>query len=215
MRSSAINKANKATSTQLEACILTSRELNGARLHFVVKTSSELSDVERERIWNIFESNMHLFYTTSSFGWNPRSKKEEMFHSHARLVLCSESIPSEFRIVAYTIFRFEREAKQDVVYWLETPSSSIEKSYELQVTEESRGLGVGKLLMGSLFDIGSRWRMKNVMLTVFKVANSAASAFYRSLGFDLDSSSPGYAEEGDWQDEELDCDYVILSKSIP
>jgi hypothetical protein len=28
------------------------------RLHFAVKTSSELSVVEREQVWNIFESNM-------------------------------------------------------------------------------------------------------------------------------------------------------------
>jgi len=67
-----------------------------------------------------------LRYATSSFGWDPSSKKEEMFHPQARLVLCercddafssSEPFPSESRIVAYTIFRFEREAKQDVVYW--------------------------------------------------------------------------------------------------
>lgn len=175
--------------------------------HFRVKYALVVSSRDASSIFTIYP----LSYTTSSFGWDPRAKKEEMFHSHARLVLCercddaplgSESISPESRIVAYTIFRFEREAKQDVVY-----------CYELQVTEESRGLGVGKLLMGSLFDIGSRWRMKNVMLTVFKT-NSAASAFYKSLGFDLDPSSPGCAEEGDWKDEELDCDYVILSKSI-
>jgi hypothetical protein len=67
-----------------------------------------------------------LSYSTSSFGWDPRSKKEEMFHPRARLVLCercddasstSELHPSESRMVAYTIFRFEREAKHNVVYW--------------------------------------------------------------------------------------------------
>ncbi|KAG1755212.1 acyl-CoA N-acyltransferase [Suillus paluster] len=213
MRSgNAVNKANKATATQLEACISTSIELNGVRLHLAVKASSELSDVERERIWNIFESNMRLLYAASSFGWDPHSKKEEMFHPHARLVLCercddttsgSEPFPSESRIVAYGILRFEREAKQDVVY-----------CYELQVAEESRRLGVGKLLTSALLDIGSQWGMKKVMLTVFK-ANNAALAFYKFLGFDLDPSSPGLAEDDGWQDEdELDYDYVILSKSI-
>jgi len=135
-----------------------------------------------------------------------------MFHPQARLVLCeqcddapstSELYPSESRMVAYTIFRFEREAKQDVVY-----------CYELQVTEQSRGLGLGKLLTNALSDIGSRWRMKKVILTVFK-ANSAAFAFYKSLGFDLDPSSPRLVENDGWQDEdELYCDYVILSKPI-
>ncbi|OJA21167.1 hypothetical protein AZE42_04555 [Rhizopogon vesiculosus] len=211
--SAVVNRANKATATQLEECLSTSRELNGVRLHLAVKTSSELSGVEREQVWSIFESNMRLLYATSSFGWDPHSKKEEMFHPQARLILCercddafssSEPFPSESRMVAYTILRFEREAKQDVVY-----------CYELQVTEQSRGLGLGKLLTSALSDIGSQWGMKKAMLTVFK-ANSAALAFYKSLGFDLDISSPGLVEEDGWQDEdELDCDYVILSKSIP
>ena len=42
------------------------------------------------------------------------------------------------------------------------------RSYELQVIEQSRGLGLGKLLTGTLSDIGSQWGMKKVMLTVFK-----------------------------------------------
>jgi GNAT superfamily N-acetyltransferase len=167
-------------SRPLQSCLTSNASAYGP-FSSPICTSCELT---RCRRCFIFYLMIHpLSYTTSSFGWDPRSKKEEMFHSHARLVLCercddtpsgSESILSESRIVAYTIFRFEREAKQDVVYWwvqcrrLQTPSSPIEKSYELQVTEESRGLGVGKFLMGALFDIGSRWRMKNVMLTVFK-----------------------------------------------
>ncbi|KAG0708933.1 hypothetical protein DFH29DRAFT_889744 [Suillus ampliporus] len=195
---SKVSKANKVTAAQLAAFISTSIELNGVRLHLAVKASSELSDVERERIWNIFESNMRLLYTASSFGWDPHSKKEEMFHPRARFALCercddttSSSEPFS-RIVAYAIFRFEREAKQDVVY-----------CYELQVIEESRRLGVGKLLTGALFDLGTRWGMEKVMLTVFKVS------------FDLDPSSPELVEDNGWQDaDELDYDYVILSKSI-
>ena len=36
------------------------------------------------------------------------------------------------------------------------------------------------------------------------------------VSFDLDPNSPGLAEEDGWQDEdELDCDYYILSKPIP
>jgi hypothetical protein len=90
--------------------------------HFRVKYALVVSSRDASSIFTIYP----LSYTTSSFGWDPRAKKEEMFHSHARLVLCercddaplgSESISPESRIVAYTIFRFEREAKQDVVYW--------------------------------------------------------------------------------------------------
>lgn len=59
----------------------------------------------------------------SSFGWKPDEKKAELFHELSRFLLArkvlevdgsSESVPS---IVAYSMFRFEREEGLDVVYW--------------------------------------------------------------------------------------------------
>lgn len=59
--------------------------------------------------------------------------------------------------------------------------------------------------------MGAAWGMKKVMLTVFK-ANADACRFYEHMGFMMDETSPGFAEDGDeWVDEE-EGDYVILSK---
>ncbi|KAI9623104.1 hypothetical protein KEM48_009724 [Puccinia striiformis f. sp. tritici PST-130] len=55
-------------------------------------------------------------------------------------------------------------------------------SYEIQLKAETRGKGLGKVLMEILERIGSSWEMKKVMLTV-QTENETAVKFYRSLGF--------------------------------
>jgi hypothetical protein len=64
-------------------------------------------------------------YVDSSFGWDPTSKRRELFDSASRFVLVRqigppesvESQPISKPLIAYTMFRFDREARENVVYW--------------------------------------------------------------------------------------------------
>lgn len=48
------------------------------------------------------------------------------------------------------------------------PLTNRFRSYELQLTPETRGKGLGTYLMKLLEDIGRHWHMEKVMLTVFR-----------------------------------------------
>jgi len=100
---------------------------------------------------------MKSFYTDSSFGWDPPSKKLELFHRLGRFVLVRAGSDTESPIVAFTTFRFERDQDERVVY-----------CYEIQVAGVFRRYGLGKHLMQWLGQIGRGTRMEKVMLTVFK-----------------------------------------------
>ncbi|KIJ21685.1 hypothetical protein PAXINDRAFT_64676, partial [Paxillus involutus ATCC 200175] len=173
---------------------------------FSVKTTSDLSKNQRDQIWRIFEENMHNLYRSSSFGWNPQAKKMEMFDLLSRFVIVQHGDDPQDSakgsgVLAYTLFRFDREEYQDVVY-----------CYELQVAADARRCGLGRLLTQMLSDIGAQWGMTKVMLTVFK-ANHTALSFYKSIGFVVDETSPDFPEDSEgWTDDEYD--YSILSRCI-
>lgn len=48
-------------------------------------------------------------------------------------------------------------------------------SYELQVLQSMQRGGLGKTLMGCVYDIASQWNMNKVVLTVFKGENASVS----------------------------------------
>jgi hypothetical protein len=58
-------------------------------------------------------------------GWDPSSKKEEIFHRDSRFVLLRRSqakdglerLHEKLPIVAYSMFRFEMEDDDCVLYW--------------------------------------------------------------------------------------------------
>ncbi|KDQ63674.1 hypothetical protein JAAARDRAFT_29703 [Jaapia argillacea MUCL 33604] len=171
---------------------------------------------------------MHRFYTSSSFGWDPPRKRQELFHRLSRFILVRPALDESEEprstlpdIIAYSMFRFEREVTEDVVY-----------CYELQVAKSAQRFGIGKVLMQQLAHIGLHFGMTRVMLTAFK-SNIDACNFYRALGFSIDPTSPDYEDDAKfvgegvgrvdysvddegWEDEEDqgECDYVIMSKSI-
>jgi len=129
-----------------------------------VKTSSDISSDDRAAIWTILEENMKQI--DSSFGWNPTEKQEELFHPLSRFIIArgvqantTEAPHDDLSppVIAYVMFRFEREAQQDVAY-----------CYELQVRQNMRRAGLGKSMMRQLVSIGTNWHMEKVLLTVFK-----------------------------------------------
>ena len=126
-------------------------------------------------------------------GWDPPSKKQELFHRDSRFVLLRRSQAKDglehlheelVPILAYSMFRFDMEGDECVLYWygrLSMTSYSSSRgthllgSYELQVSQSAQRGGMGKTLMGCLYDIARRWNMRKVMLTVFKGEDASVS----------------------------------------
>ncbi|KAI6162243.1 hypothetical protein EDD17DRAFT_1758045 [Pisolithus thermaeus] len=197
-----VRKANKATAAELAASIPALYQADGRQFDISVRTATDLSEHERTQVWGLFEENMYTLYVNSSFGWAPRSKKREMFDAQSRFIIASQE-DNPPNVVAYTIFRFDREEHQDVVY-----------CYELQVSKNARHCGLGKLLTQKLSDIGATWGMEKVVLTVFKGSNQSAFSFYRSVGFSVDETSPDHPANSEGGVPH-DTDYSILSIPIP
>ncbi|KAJ3480871.1 hypothetical protein NLI96_g8047 [Meripilus lineatus] len=127
-------------------------------------------------------------------GWDPESKKEELFHSESRFIISRlNDETSGERIAGFVMFRFEKDYGQKLLY-----------CYELQISPTFQRSGLGRFFVQCLTRLASHWHMDVVMLTVLKV-NEAAMKFYEAMGFERDPVSPE-PEEG--------ADYEILSVEI-
>ena len=109
--------------------------------------SSELSDDDRDCLWTILEANMAKMYdmkslrqtshaadglmlsvdrsSESSMGWDPLEKQNELFHEDARFILLSSARGSDVsesaevtdRIIGFSMFRFDYEEGEKLLYW--------------------------------------------------------------------------------------------------
>ncbi|PAV22168.1 acyl- N-acyltransferase [Pyrrhoderma noxium] len=203
-----IKRANKVKSSELQKSVKTSHNIKSRQFHFKVCRSVELSETMKDQIWTIFENNMKTLYISSGvFPWDPKSKKEEIFNKYSRFLLVtpqeedSES-KREDKLLAYSIFRFERDEERNAIY-----------VYELQTSKDARRLGLGKALIDSMKSIGRTYKMSILMLTLIK-ANETAKIFYESIGFETDETSPDFDEVSEEEEDDEDTGYSILSISI-
>ncbi|KAF9569638.1 acyl-CoA N-acyltransferase [Agrocybe pediades] len=200
--SRAVKLANKASSARLADCLSSSYDFpSRPPCRLQVMHNNDLKKTHRDAIWDIFELNMRSLYEDSSFGWDPQSKRKELFHALSRYLFVSEGGSTE--LLAFVHFRFEVEEDENVLY-----------CYDIQIKPSAQGLGLGRRLLDELAKLGSVFRMEKILLTVLK-KNTRAIKFYEAVGFSVDPTSPGYLES----DEELipenaEADYEILSKQI-
>ncbi|KAI0673496.1 acyl-CoA N-acyltransferase [Trametes maxima] len=182
--------------------------------------ASSLSPGEKANIWQLWEANMRALVEPSSFGWEPKGKKKELFQRHARFILVfqgdqnSSDREDTAPPIAFCMFTFERDLGHDQIY-----------CYELQVSQTFRGSGLGRFFIEKLVAIGRHWGMSKIVLTVLK-SNMGARYFYNATGFDIDPSSPEYGRSGEVEDVDDNApgdheptegetfDYEILSKPL-
>ncbi|KAH6917320.1 acyl-CoA N-acyltransferase [Coprinopsis sp. MPI-PUGE-AT-0042] len=193
-----VRAALKVASVGIQESCEISSDPDALGIECTVARSSEISNDILHGIYDLWANNMQTLYTNSSFGWKPAEKEKELFASPSRFILAFKTGTGERgsirELVGFTMFRFEYEDGESLVY-----------CYEIQISPGIQGIGLGRKLMGYLETIGNVYEMDKIMLTVLK-ANQKAFQFYEKYGFQIDPSSPSLHGE--------EVDYEIMSKEI-
>jgi len=166
---------------------------NDLELTIDCKLVKYLSEDEFNVAFKLINDNMKSLYELSSWGWNDKGKKEEMMEDNARYLLASNP---DGKIVAMSHFRFDVDDDVEVLY-----------CYEIQLSEEVRGKGLGKFFLQILELMAMKAKMKKVILTVFK-ANTRAVNFFTKMKYTIDETSPMYEDASNLEN----YDYEIYSK---
>lgn len=168
-----------------------------------------MSEADFEACFHLIAMSSAAEYSGSSMGWSPASKRAEMRLPDMRyLVLRSKGAyngnqgedDDEQRILGFLSCMVTYEDGKEVIY-----------CYEIHLSPDARGRGLGQVLMMQLEEIGRRVGLEKAMLTVFKV-NEKAIRFYERLGYTVDEFSPSPRKLRNGTIKE--ADYLILSKSL-
>jgi ribosomal protein S18 acetylase RimI-like enzyme len=160
--------------------------------------SPSLTPQQKIDVFALFEANMKEMYD-KTWGWNKDDKIKELFAPTSTFLIIQDDVNNN-KVVAFTMFRFEWDDEEE-------PEYPVLYCYELQISDECQGKGIGKRLMELLVQFQKACLMRKVMLTCFKI-NTLAMNFYLKNGFYIDEYSP--SKFGD-----IDCHYEILSNEKP
>ncbi|WWC70880.1 uncharacterized protein I206_104832 [Kwoniella pini CBS 10737] len=215
--------------------------------------SKEISEKGKKAIYKLFDENMSKLQQISSFPYTEESKFEELFNIDSRYILIlkksnkliiekekekekgkdekkendeiEELINFNYNdLIGFCGFRFDTEET------IESRDAEVIYCYEVQLENKSRRMGLGKILLNILEEIGKKRELDKIMLTCLK-SNETALAFYTKQGYIPDEIDPtgmeeessdieeGQDEDGQDEDEDEDTfewkvDYRILSKSL-
>ena len=169
------------------------------------ESSFTISDEDLTACFNLLSSTSSADYETSSMGWSPAKKWKEMRLPDLRYVVLKQKddykgldrLPD---VEGFLSFMLTYEDGYEVIY-----------CYEIHLSPQLRGTGLGKRLMEMMEEVGKKARVEKAMLTVFK-ANKAAMTFYERLGYKEDEYSPRPRKLRGAVVKEPD--YMIMSKPL-
>ena len=170
-----------------------------------LESSSTLTNEDFRACFNLIANTSSDDYEGSSMGWSPAKKWKEMRLPDLRYIILKRKEDDRSQdelpqVEGFLSFMLTYEDGYEVIY-----------CYEIHLSPQLQGTGLGKRLMAMMEDVGKKARVEKAMLTVFK-ANKAAMRFYERLGYEEDEYSPrprklrgGFVKEPD---------YMILSKPL-
>ncbi|KAI9656184.1 MAG: hypothetical protein M1821_004846 [Bathelium mastoideum] len=175
--------------------------------------AQDLSDLDFQSCFNLVELTSSAAYKSSSRGWKPKAKKQEMSDKGMRYLLVEETGPLEDALTkdsgdkmlpktvveGFLSFMITEEDDYDVLY-----------IYEIHLSPQLRRHGVGKRLMHYAEAVAMKVGVEKVMLTVF-TSNEVAERFYRKIGYVEDEYSPAPKRLRNGVIKRPD--YIIMSKA--
>ena len=156
--------------------------------------------------FDLTRRNMEDMYSRT-WGWSNAEKRRELNHNEARFLVITEQDGNAAasndqdagsgQPVAFAHVRFVDEEGVPSVYL-----------YELQLEPRVHRRGLGTALMRAVEHIGRALQLRQSVLSVLKINESAQRFYTKGLGYDIDWTSPDRDPSGE-------CLYFILSKAIP
>ncbi|KAL2857142.1 acyl-CoA N-acyltransferase [Aspergillus pseudoustus] len=177
-----------------------------------VYTASTIPAADLNACFNLIELTSSAAYKASSMGWSATEKRKEMklpdmkymilrwTNSDANTGTGDESSKTVGQFAGFLEFMVTYEDGYEVLY-----------CYEIHLTPELQGQGLGEELMLRFEHVGARIGLEKAMLTVFK-SNLRATTFYERVGYTEDESSPRPRKLRNGTVKE--ADYQIMSKSL-
>ncbi|KAL4810995.1 acyl-CoA N-acyltransferase [Aspergillus unguis] len=207
--------ANVETAAQGSQSLLTTKEETTLVSYALsIYTASTIPDIELDSCFKLIEETSSTAYTNSSMGWSPREKKREMKLPDMKYMILRQLDPKPDvvsdenqnvdsdggRFAGFISFMVTYEDGYEVLY-----------CYEIHLTPEVQGQGLGDVLMARFEDIGRRVGLEKTMLTCFK-SNTRAIRFYTRIGYAEDENSPRPRKLRNGTVKE--ADYLIMSKKL-
>nr|CAH7763757.1 unnamed protein product [Callosobruchus chinensis] len=162
-----VSEANKLADPMEPFQVFRKFNKNGLNVELSVKRSTDLESAVKQWAFELTKKNMQLKYEQCSWGWNDKTKQEEL-SDEAAWYLIARNV-DDGKLLGFSHFRFDMDEGIEVLY-----------CYELQLDNLIQRKGLGKFMMQILELIAFKNSMKKVVMTVLK--NNQYSNFFKNIG---------------------------------